>query len=106
MRLLPPPPEKFKAVLAVAAGVVVLCGILAFADDYGYLGLQRIQRERVGLEEEVFTLLEYNQAARDEIHRIESDRRTIERLARQRLGLVRPDEFVYTLPSGKPEPPR
>lgn len=99
-RLLPPPPEKFKAVLAVAGTIIVLCGVLTFVDDYGYLGLREIQRQHSGLEHEVFSLLEYNQEARSKILRIESDRRFIEKLARERLGFVRPDEIIYTLPTG------
>ena len=97
MRFLPPPPEKFKAVLATAAAIIVLSAAFTFVDDYGFLGLREVQRQHTGLEHEVFSLLEYNHAARARIHRIESDRRSIERLARERLDLVRPDELIYKL---------
>jgi cell division protein FtsB len=79
---------------AIAAVLLVaLLGACLFGSG-GLLYFQRLRAERSALEEEAFGLLVKNDALRQRILRLRSDR-VLERLARRELGLVRDGEIVY-----------
>jgi cell division protein FtsB len=75
------------AIVAVAASVLI--------GEHGVAHLTRLRAERHALADGAFALLEQNQALRQEIQRLHGDDLYLEELARRRLGLVRPNEFVY-----------
>ena len=55
----------------------------------------RMTQELDRTQEEIASLEQVNTALREEIHRLESDPFTLERLARERLGYVKEGETVY-----------
>ncbi len=55
----------------------------------------RMTQELDKTKEEIVSLEQANVALREEIHRLESDLFTLERLARERLGYVKEGETVY-----------
>jgi cell division protein FtsB len=78
----------------------LLLGIVALATsvvvgEHGVTHLMRLRAERQALTEGAFVLLQRNQGLRSEIDRLRTDDLYLEELARRRLGLVRPKEFVY-----------
>jgi cell division protein FtsB len=75
------------AIVGVAASVVI--------GEHGVAHLMRLRGEHRGLADATFTLLQQNQALHREVERLRSDDLYLEELARRRLGLVRPNEFVY-----------
>lgn len=83
---------------ALTIGLVVAIGLMAgsllVAPD-GLPSLLALRRERQRLGEEAVALLEQNQSLRDQIHRLRSDDRFLEELARRELGFVGADETVY-----------
>jgi cell division protein FtsB len=81
------------AIAIAALLLVALLGACVFGTG-GLLHLRRLRAERRALAEETFTLLVKNETLRQRILRLRSDR-TLERLARQELGLVRDGEIVY-----------
>ena len=74
--------------------IVLVLGSLLVAPD-GVPSLLALHRERQRLGEEAVALLEQNDALREQIHRLRTDDRFLEELARRELGLVGPDEVVY-----------
>jgi cell division protein FtsB len=79
---------------AIAAVLfVALLGSCLFGSG-GFVHLHRLRVERSALREEAFGLLVKNDALRQRIRHLRSDR-ALERLARQQLGLVRDGEIVY-----------
>jgi hypothetical protein len=70
-----------------------------YARTYG------LAREAARLEQHRLDLIRTNERLREEIRRLETDDRYIERLAREQLGLVRPGEIeLLIVPQGSPPP--
>jgi cell division protein FtsB len=82
----------------LAAIVTVAASALAGSDGLSRLLMLRGERQELG--EEAVRRLQDNAALRAEITRLRSDPKYLESLARERLGLVRPDEMVYRFVDG------
>jgi cell division protein FtsB len=98
MAFLPPLPVKYKAWLAVCAGVLVLFMLSSLFGDRGLVQLMHLQTEQRDLEQIAFGLQRRNHELQRRIERLESDDRYLERLARERLGLAKKDELIYRIP--------
>jgi cell division protein FtsB len=90
---------------AVLASVIVLIALVvgSFFGDRGFLNLVAERARTQDLAREVDGLRAENEQLNTEIHALRSDPRAIERIAREELGLARPDELVFVLRS--PAPP-
>jgi len=95
MALLPPPPKKYKAVLAAGAVLLVLFVFGAIYGSRGVVDLQRLRAEQRRLEQLAFQQQQTNARLREHIRRIHSDDRYLERWAREHLGWVKPGEIIY-----------
>jgi cell division protein FtsB len=95
MAFLPPLPRKHKGTIATCVMALILFVIAAVCGDHGLVDLLRMQREQRQLEHTAFDLQQQNERLRERIRRLQSDDRYIERLARERLGLVRKGEIMY-----------
>ena len=89
--------------LALAAGATAgLIAIVIFGSR-GMLHLRTLTSEQDELNRRVALLLHENEQLRDRIHRLRTDDRTLERLAREQLGFTRPGEVIYRF-GGRPNP--
>jgi cell division protein FtsB len=89
--------------LALAAGATAgLVAIVVFGSR-GMLHLQTLTSEQDELNRRVALLLHENEQLRERIHRLRTDDRTLERLAREQLGFTRPGEVIYRF-GGRPNP--
>jgi cell division protein FtsB len=95
MAFLPPLPRKHKGTLAACVMVLVLLVIAAVYGDHGLVDLLRMQHEQRELEHTAFNLQQQNERLRKRVQRLQSDDHYIEKLARERLGLVRKGEIMY-----------
>jgi cell division protein FtsB len=77
---------------AVAAGLAVLSA----TDARGWRRYVKIRSELAVLEQKRTALAAENAALRREIEALSGDRRALERAAREDLGLIRPNEIVFT----------
>lgn len=95
MRYLPSLPKKHKAV--VFAGFVALALLAASAvfGRHGVLHLRRLDRQQEGSERFAAALGAENTRLREHLHRLEHDDAYLEKLARERLGWVKPGEVLY-----------
>ncbi len=83
-------------VLLVCAGSFLLIMLaLSIANDRGFLAMWRIQREVVQLANDVRQIEVANEALLRDIERLRHDQVYIEKIAREELGLVRPEELVF-----------
>lgn len=73
--------------------VVVVGAGLGIGLAREYANTYTLARQAVRLEQHRRDLIEQNTRLREEIQRLQTDDRYIERLARQQLGLVRPGEI-------------
>jgi cell division protein FtsB len=78
--------------------IAVVMGFALFGDR-GVIQMVRLNNQKAELLEEVAAVELKNGALREEINALRSDRRTIERIARTELGMVRQDELVFQFTS-------
>ncbi len=78
----------------LAAGVAVY----AIAGPYGYLDYSEIKAERIRLEARIAELEQENRRLQLQIDRLRNDSAYLERIARERLGMVKPNERVVVVP--------
>ena len=78
---------------------VMLTGSLV--GDSGLAERKRAEGEYARTVHDVIAIRNENAGLREQVRRLQTDRLTIEGVARQDLGLIRPDEILFLLP-----PPR
>jgi len=89
--------------LAVATGITVMLIAIVIFGSRGLLHLQTLTSEQDELNRRVALLLHDNEQLRERIHRLRTDDRTLERLAREQLGFTRPGEVIYRF-GARPNP--
>jgi cell division protein FtsB len=86
----------------IAVGVFGLMTVamilLAIFDDRGALAVRERRLKRDELKAQVTTIQKQNEEYRKEIEALRSDPATIEKRAREKLKLVKPDEIILQLP--------
>lgn len=106
MAFLPSLPRKHKGTLVTCVVVLILFVIAAVYGDHGLIHLLRMRTEQSQLEHTAFALQQQNERLRQRIRRLQSDDHYIEKLARERLGLVRKGEIMYRLTGPAPARPK
>ncbi len=81
-------------VVAAAAVSTALIAVVIFGSR-GFLHLRTLTSEHDELGKRIALLLHENEQLRTRIHRLRTDDRTLERLAREQLGFTRPGEVIY-----------
>ncbi len=83
-------------VLLVCAGSFLLIMLaLSIANDRGFLAMWRMQSEVAQLVNDVRKIEASNDALLFNIERLRHDKSYIEKIAREELGFVRPNELVF-----------
>jgi len=93
--------------LLIAFAVALFLGLIGLGlfGDRGLISYHKLRRDRVKLEQDADQLRKENQSLRQKIELLGSDLKYLEKLARQKLGMVRPDEVIIKVPeSGAGEP--
>lgn len=80
------------------AALTLMVGAGLFGDR-GALRSWAVYRQKLELQAEIGQLRAEADALRQRIHLLQTDPRTVERLARAELGMVRPNEIIYQFPS-------
>lgn len=89
-----PNPDGGRIILWPLAVVALILGF-ALMGDRGILHMVKLSGQKTELAQKIAEAEAANQALRDEITALRSDRRYIERVARTELGMVRDDELVF-----------
>ena len=91
-----PLPRKFRYWPRAVFGFFLLTfSLYTIQGDRGLLHLWRLLAEKGKLDEKILTLQSENELLREKIRLIRHDRRYLEKVAREDLGLVRKGEIVY-----------
>ena len=77
--------------------IILILGTLLVYPSYR--DLRKFNRELVRLDEKIQELEEANENLRSRIQALREDRFYIEKVAREKLGLVRPGEIIYKVGS-------
>ncbi|OLC55522.1 MAG: hypothetical protein AUH92_02030 [Acidobacteria bacterium 13_1_40CM_4_69_4] len=90
----------------LVAGAGSLAGWMLLAVGVQHLRTYALVREAARLERHRHDLLAENAVLREEIRRLRTDDRYIERIAREQLGMLRPGEMDLVMtPTSDPRPP-
>lgn len=81
--------------LFICLVVVIGLGYVFIGSDFGYLKLRRLQTENANLEKEIEALQEENQSLRKDLEDTQAKLEKIEKLAREGLGMSKPDELIF-----------
>jgi cell division protein FtsB len=90
---------KFLGLALLALGVHDVFG------SHGFLAMRRSQKELEQLRGEVERLHQENRELADHVEALRTDPKTIERIAREEMGLARPGEMIFKLPPPETEKP-
>ncbi len=91
--------------MGLAVGVAVALLVLAIAAVDVYRDLAQQRAKRVELELKIQQAEERIRQLEERIERMRSDPDTLERLAREELGLVRPEDLIVVFPEEDPSAP-
>jgi cell division protein FtsB len=90
-------------------GTVIALVALTVGSVFGDRGILNLMHKRQEVDElrvELETLRAENARLASEVVALRSSPRAVERLAREQLGLARPDETVFLIRESEPAPPR
>ena len=73
---------------------------LFLVGDRGFLSVRRKRQELVRFQNELSALVDENRKLEAELAALKNDPRAVEKIAREKLGLVKPGEVVLILPDG------
>lgn len=71
---------------------------------HGVLAMRRTQKKAAEIQKEIGRLDAENRQLQDCVKGLKSDPATIERIAREEMGLARPGEYIFKIPSKPGEP--
>jgi cell division protein FtsB len=72
---------------------------------HGFIAMRRTQKEIEQIREQIGKMNEENESLTKQVTSLKSDPRSIERIAREEMGLARPGELIFKLPdTAKPAP--
>ncbi len=84
-----------RLILPVLIGLSVYFAL--FGGEYSVFEVARVRAERAELEQRLAELEQANECLRAWANALESDSATIERLARERYGMIRAGEVLYRI---------
>lgn len=90
---------KLSSILILSLAFIIL-GV-TIVGSHGILYLTNLENELQALESENYRLQSNIAAIKDSIYAVQYDPLTIEKHAREELGLIRENEVVYVFPSGQ-----
>ena len=98
-RLMPLPSLARQRLAVGVAGAIGAALLLAGVfGSRGLLHLRTLTIEEDAITQRIASLLRGNAALREELHRLRTDDRALERRVREELGYVRDGEIVYRFP--------
>ena len=72
---------------------------------HGFIAMRRTQKEIDQIREQIGKVNQENKSLTEEVNALKTDPKSIERIAREEMGLARPGEMIFKIPdSTKPAP--
>lgn len=85
------------AILALALICIALVVHEVFG-EHGYLALRRQRKDFDALQQQIQQLQKENRQLEEQVKSLKTDPQAIEKMARERMGMARPGELIFTLP--------
>jgi cell division protein FtsB len=93
----PAGPRRRRIIHFLLVFVTVVLMVDALVGDKGFLDTMRARRQHLETAARVEALKRENQRLREEVRRLLDDPGTIESIAREELGLIRPGEMLFII---------
>jgi cell division protein FtsB len=85
--------------LKILGLALLALGVHDVLGSHGFLAMRRSQKELEQLRGEIEKLQQENRELADHVEALRTDPKTIERIAREEMGLARPGEMIFKLPA-------
>jgi cell division protein FtsB len=95
--------KQHRIVIGGGIGCFLLLSLLAMAGERGFFEVYQFNRHLQHIESRIQALAVENERMRLQVIGLRSDPYQIEKLAREDLGLVRPDEIIFEIVDGHAE---
>ena len=69
---------------------------------HGFIAMRRTQKEIEQIREQIGKINDENKSLTEQVNSLKTDPKSIERIAREEMGLARPGEMIFKLP----DPPK
>ena len=89
--------KQHRIVIGGGIGCFLLLSLLAMAGDRGFFEVYQFNRHLQHVERRIQALEAENERLRTQVTGLRSDPYQMEKLAREDLGLVRPDEIIFEI---------
>ena len=66
---------------------------------HGFIAMRRTQKEIEQIREQIGKMNDENKSLTEQVNSLKTDPRSIERIAREEMGLARPGEYIFKIPS-------
>jgi cell division protein FtsB len=95
--------KQDRLVIGGGIGCFLLLSLLATVGERGFLEVYKYSRHLERVESRIRTLEEENKRLQMQAAGLRSDPLQVEKLAREDLGLARPDEIIFEIVDGRPQ---
>ena len=85
--------------LKILGLALLAVGIHDVFGEHGYLAMRRSQQQVEELRGEIERLNQENHALAEHVNALKTDPDTIEKIAREEMGLAKPGELIFKLPA-------
>jgi cell division protein FtsB len=65
---------------------------------HGFIAMRRTQKEIDQIREQIVKMNDQNKSLTEQVTSLKSDPKSIERIAREEMGLARPGEMIFKIP--------
>jgi cell division protein FtsB len=65
---------------------------------HGFIAMRRTQKEIDQIREQIVKMNDQNKSLTEQVSSLKSDPKSIERIAREEMGLARPGEMIFKIP--------
>jgi cell division protein FtsB len=73
---------------------------------HGFIAMRRTQKEIEQIREQIGKMNDQNKSLTEEVNSLKTDPKSIERNAREEMGLARPGEMIFKLPDSPKSAPK
>jgi cell division protein FtsB len=89
--------KQYRLIIGGGVGGFLLLALLAMVGERGFWEVYKYSRHLQRVESRIRSLEEENQRLQRQVTGLRSDPYQVEKLAREDLGLARPDEFIFEI---------
>jgi cell division protein FtsB len=92
--------RNMRQILALALFALLVHDVFG---THGFIAMRRTQKEIDDIRQQIGQINDQNKALADQVSSLKTDPKSIERIAREEMGLARPGEMIFKLPDS-PKP--